>query len=253
LAKIEDGLKRLSGDLASLKGKTSDSSKVADLEKIITGQASKIKALDGLVAAANSALETSRTVASSLDERLTRLEQDDKSDSTGRLAALSFAMENLLQKIKSGDVFQEELAIVSVALPENTQLEKLNDQASAGVKSIAWLQREFTPVLRAVLAAEDTVAAPGVVAKLVGTAKSLIRIRRVGEVEGDSREAIIARLETRVKAGDMTAALVEAKKLNGASATAAASWVGLVEERVKTIEIVNNLRNEVISGLETGQ
>ncbi len=253
LAKIEDGLKRLSEDFASLKGKTSDSSKVADLEKITTDLASKIKALDGLVAAANSALVSSKTVASALDERLTRLEQDDKSDATGRLAALSFAMENLLQKIKSGEPFEKELGIVSVALPQNTQLEKLDDQASAGVKSVAWLQREFTPVLRAVLAAEDTVAAPGVVAKLVGTAKSLIRIRRVGEVEGDSREAIIARLEARVKAGNMAAALDEAKKLKGASAKAAASWVGLVEERVKTIEFINNLRNEVISGLEPGQ
>jgi len=253
LANIEDRLKRLSEDLDSLKGKTSDNSRVAYLEKITTGLVSKNEALDGLVAAANSALESSKTVTSSLDERLTRLEQDDKSDSTGRLAALSFAMESLLQKIKSGEVFQKELDIVSVAFPQNTQLEKLSDQAGAGVKSIAWLQREFAPVLRAVLAAEDTVAAPGVMAKLVGTAKSLVRIRRVGEVEGDSREAIIARLETRINAGNMAAALVEAKKLKGASAKTAASWVGLVEERVKTIEFINDLRNEVISGLEPGQ
>ena len=58
---------------------------------------------------------------------------------------------------------------------------------------------------------------------------------------------------TRVNAGNMAAALAEAKKLKGASATAAASWVDLVEERVKTIEFINELRNEVISGLEPGQ
>jgi len=237
LANIQDRLKRLS----------------ETLEKTTSGLANKIETLDGLVTGANSALESSRAVASSLDERLIRLEQDDKSESTGRLATLSFALENLLQKVKSGEGFSKELNIVSVALPRNVQLEKLNDRAAAGVKSVAWLQREFTLVLRTVLAAEDTIAAPGVMAKLVGTAKSLIRIRRVGDVEGDSREAIIARLETRVKAGNMAAALGEAKKLKGASAKAAAGWVGLVEERVKTIEFINELRNEVISGLEPGQ
>ena len=95
LTNIEDRLKRLSENLASLKGKTPDSPRVARLEKITTDLGSKIETLEGL------------------DERLTRLEQDDKSDSTGRLAALSFALENLLQKIKSGEGFQKELDIVS--------------------------------------------------------------------------------------------------------------------------------------------
>jgi len=253
LTNAEDQLKRLSENLESLKGKTSDSSRVANLEKITTDLLSKIETLDGLLATASTALASSRAVNSTLDERLTRLEQEGKADTTGRLAALSFAMENLLQKIKSGEVFEKELNIVSVALLKNPELEKLNDQAQTGVKSIAGLQREFASVLRVVLAAEDTVAAPGVMAKLVGTAKSLIRVRRVGDIEGDSREAIIARLETRVNAGNMAAALSEAKKLEGASARAAASWVGLVEERVKVIEFINDLRNEVISGLEPGQ
>ncbi len=253
LTNVEDELKRLSENLESIKSKTTDSSRVANLEKITTNLVSKIETLDGLIVAANSALALSRAVGSTLDERLAKLEQEGKSDTTGRLAALSFAMENLLQKIKTGEVFKRELDIVSAVLPKNPELEKLNDQARTGVKSIAGLQREFASVLRAVLAAEDTVAAPGVMAKLVGTAKSLIRVRRVGDIEGDSREAIIARLETRVKAGNMAAALSEAKKLDGAFARAAASWVGLVEERVKVIEFINDLRNEVISGLEPGQ
>ncbi len=253
LANLEDRLKRLSENLQRLKGNTFDSSRVAKLEKVTTDLSSKIKTQDELLATVNSALASSKTAWSTLEKQLTRLEQKDKSDATGRLAALSFAMENLLQKVGSGENFVKELAIVSAALPKNTQLEKLKDQARTGVKSIAWLQREFASVLRAVLAAEDMAADPGLMAKLVGTAKSLIRVRRVGEVEGDSREAIIARLETRVNAGNMAAALREAQKLQGASAKAAAGWVGLVEERVKVIEFINDLRNEVISGLESGQ
>ncbi len=221
---------------------------ITDLRKDVDDLTSQISTLNEFAGEVSATQTSSAAVTSSIDARLTKLEEEDRSDSTGRLAALSFAIENLAQKIKSGDVFKTELKIVSAALPDNAQLDKLNDQANSGVKSIAQLQREFTSVLRAVLAAEDTEVASGVMGKLVGTAKSLIKIRRVGEVEGESREAIIARLEIRVKAGKLDAGLVEAKKLKGASARAIAGWVQSVEERMQTIKLINNLRNDVISG-----
>jgi len=201
----------------------------------------------------NAAMAASRAAAEKFDSRLANLEQADKSGGFTRLAALSYAVEGLVQKIESGATFDRELGIVTAAVPQNKELAELTAQARTGIKSLAQLQRDFAPVLAAVLAVDDTQAASGMVGKLVGTAKSLIRIRRVGEIEGEGREAVIARMEARVKAGDLSAALIAAKKLEGASAQAAQSWIEAVETRVMTIELVNKIRNDVIADLPVRQ
>jgi len=259
LTDLEAQVKRLSKNLDTINNAPAPNLRLPEFEKLVSGLQKnvsslegRIRALDGLIAKTNETMTTSNTVALKLAQRVSALEKLDKSADTDRLAALSFALESLVRKIESGDVFKPELDIVTAAIPQSPQLEKLRKQASVGVKSIAQLQRQFTPVLQAILAAEDAPAPTGVLGKLVGSAKSLVRIRRVGDIEGEDREAIIARLEVRVKAGDLKAALVEAKKLKGASAEAVKTWAEAVENRVKTIELIKNIRNDVISSLGSG-
>ncbi len=259
LADLEAQVKRLSENLVKLGIKATENRGSPEFKKIVTGLqkdvgklAKRFQALDSLIDETNKKITTSNAAALKLDQRVGKLEQVDRSADNGRLAALSFAIESLVRKIESGDAFEEELDIVSLALPKNAHLEKLKTQARLGVQSIARLQRQFSPVLRAIVAAEDTPATPGVMGKLIGTAKSLVRIRRVGEIEGNSREAIIARLEARVNSGDLEAALVEAKKLKNASAEAAKTWVQAVQNRLDTIELIKNIRNDVISNLGSG-
>lgn len=246
LAGFEAQIKRLSENIENLQAKISKNATAAHFDKIVgvlqtdaNTLAAKIFALDVVVAAATTKIDT----------RLASLEQIEKSDDSGRLAALSFAIEGLMRKIETGGSYERELNIVAAALPKNDQLEKLKAQAAAGVKSTAQLQRDFQPVLKSVLAADRPQTTSGMVGKLIGSAKSLIKVRRIGEIEGDSREAIIARLEARVKIGDLAAALVSVKKLQGASAQAAHAWAQAVEQRLRTVEQVKNLRNDIIANL----
>lgn len=256
LAGFEAQIKRLSENLDILQNKASASTASPEFKKIINNLQknadslkARIQVLDDLMTQVNTAVASSDAATLKIDQRLARLEQEDKSDDTGRLAALSFAIEGLVRKIEIGDTFSRELVIVTAALPNHKQLKKLSKQAQEGVKAVAQLQRDFLPVLKKILAADNTPPATGVMGKLVGTAKSLIRIRRIGDIEGDSQEAVIARLETGVKAGNLTAALVEAKKLRPVSAKIAAGWMQSVEERLTTIELIKNIRNDVISSL----
>ena len=53
----------------------------------------------------------------------------------------------------------------------------------------------------------------------------LVTVRRLGEVEGDTAEAIVARAEARLGAENLAGALTELEKLSGAQAAAAADWV----------------------------
>ena len=257
LADFENQIKLVTGNLEKLQKivttntpSTEYESTIAEIQEEARQLKDKIATLDNLNAQATTAMMKATEAASKIDQRITSLEQSDRSEDTGRLAAVSFAIEGLIKKIENGGGFEHELSIVTAALQPNENLNSLKKIAPTGIKSIAQLQAEFPPVLKSILNADEAQPATGVVAKIVGSAKSLIKIRRIGEIEGNSREAIIARLEARVKAGDLAAALIAAKKLEGASVEVAKDWVQALEERLKTIELIKNIRNDVISNLE---
>jgi hypothetical protein len=259
LTDMEAQVKRLSENLDRLNSQAAPNPRLPEFEKIVSGLQegissveSGIRMLDGRVAKTNKTMTTSNAATLKQEQRISALEKVDRSTDIGRLTALSFALENLVRKIESGDVFKRELDIVTAAIPQSSPLEKLKKQASSGVSSIAQLQRRFILVLPTILTTEDAPAPTGVMGMFVASAKSLVRIRRVGEIEGEDREAIIARLEVRVKAGDLKAALVEAKKLKSTSAQAVKVWVEAVENRLETIELIKNIRNDVISNLGSG-
>ncbi len=256
LAGLDQQIKDLSDSLDSLQLEVSENTKASKIEEIVSnlreGVSSlegRVQALDGLITTANKQMKTSRETLLKIDKRLLTIEQEDRSSDINHLAALSFAIEGLARKIETGGAFERELKVVNAAIPNNKKLDNLTQYAKTGIKTIAQVQNDFKPVLRDLLSVGDAQSTPGMVQKLVGSARSLIRIRRVGEVEGDSREALIARLEARVKAGDLPAALVAAKKLEGAAAKAAEVWVGEVEKRLMTIELIKSIRNDVISSL----
>ena len=253
LARLDQQIKDLSDSLDSLQIKVSENTKasktremVNSLRESVSSLESRMQKFDAQIAAVIKHAKISREAVSRIDKRLLTMEQEDRAEDINHLAALSFALESLVRKIETGGVFERELKIVKAAIPGNKKLDNLTQYAKTGVKTIAQIQSNFKPVLRNLLSVGDTQSAPGMVEKLVGSARSLIRIRRVGEVEGDSREAIIARLEARVKTGDLPAALAAARKLEGPAAKAAEVWIGEVEKRLMTIELIKSIRNDVI-------
>lgn len=69
-------------------------------------------------------------------------------------------------------------------------------------------------------------AAPGTwVDRLLDRAAQVVVIRKVGEIEGESAEARVARTELRLEAGDIAAAVNELGGLGGGPAQAAAPWL----------------------------
>lgn len=162
LAGFEAQIKRLSETLDILQNKASASTTSPEFKKIVSNLQknadslkAKIQVIDDLMAQVNTAVATSDAATLKIDQRLARLEEEDKSDDTGRLAALSFAIEGLVRKIEIGDTFSRELSIVTAALPSNKQLKKLSKQAQNGVKAVAQLQHDFLPVLKKILTASN--------------------------------------------------------------------------------------------------
>ena len=59
-----------------------------------------------------------------------------------------------------------------------------------------------------------------------------MQIRKVGEVAGDSTEAIIARTEARLQAGDLAGTLREAGALKGDARKTAEPWMAKLTARL---------------------
>ena len=90
------------------------------------------------------------------------------------------------------------------------------------------------------IAAGDTGSeSDGLFDHLLSSATSLVQVRPVGEVAGDSVEAIVARMETRLKNGDLQGALNEWNTLPQAAKDASQSYVNDLQARIEAEKLIS--------------
>ena len=82
------------------------------------------------------------------------------------------------------------------------------------------------------------------------SAESLVRVRPVGDVPGDDRDAILARVEQRAAQGNAAGVLAELAKLPPQVRAPAEPWTAKVEARDKAIEASRRLAAEAIAALK---
>ena len=73
---------------------------------------------------------------------------------------------------------------------------------------------------------------------LLSSALSVVKVRPVGNVEGDTPEAIIARIEDKLRNGDMKGAALEWNNLPDAGKAASAEFEKTLQARIKVEELV---------------
>jgi hypothetical protein len=73
---------------------------------------------------------------------------------------------------------------------------------------------------------------------LVDSAESLVEVRPIGEVEGETVPAKVARMEVAVKAGELNKALAEFDTLPEPSKAAGQAFAELIRTRVTAEELV---------------
>ncbi|MAN60949.1 MAG: hypothetical protein CMI60_03280 [Parvibaculum sp.] len=168
-------------------------------------------------------------------------------------AALGIALANLTRAIDAGTAFDAELHAIAALAREDPAVAALAEVAPKGVRSFASLAQEFSDLVDALLTAERRAGRETFYERIVGSALSIVTVRRIGDVEGDTVEAIVARIETRLAQEDLSGALSEAKLLNGPAADVAAAWVGDVEARQRTDLLVRDLSARVLAHVAAGE
>lgn len=171
--------------------------------------------------------------------------RDEAREAGANRILLSLELANLKRAIERGGGFERELAQVRGLAPKEIDLKALETHAKDGLPPDQELQREFRDVAKAAIAAD---AAPdedsSVIDRLWASARSVVHVRKTGNVEGDTPEAVIARMEDRLRAGDLDGALRESEALAGGARAAAEPWLAKLAARLQV--------DRAIAGIDDG-
>lgn len=177
---------------------------------------------------------------------------ENETERQGQTARIVTALElgNLKRAIESGRGFAAELAAVEAAAESRLDLKALEPFKTTGVPSLAALKDEARAALAAAL---DTAAvAPDASAwdRLLASAKSVVRVRKIDAAEGDtSVEARVARIDKALAENRLADVLAEAGHLPPEAAARIADWRSKVAARHSVDAAIAAVENELKTAL----
>ena len=189
-----------------------------------------------------------KDVAAKLDavrkEVASRGEGDRRSGDNNRAAAAVGIATRLRQAIDAGGPFAADADLLKPLAAGDPVIAAIHGEltpfASTGVATRRALAVEFPEIARRVLAAD--VADDSWGERLLSKLKSLVSIRRVGEdTKGMTPEAILARAEAALEAGDLAKSVSEMKTLKSPALDPARDWLTRAETHLAAQQIVDRL------------
>ena len=185
----------------------------------------KIAALERTIAsgASGTVVDPAQSQAfKDLTAKVAAIEAAPPANGSGEVA-LAIAASGLKAAIDRGGPFAAEFETYATIAPASPDVEALRALAAAGVPSRQDLINGFSAAADAMLAATrmpDPDA--GIFDRLADSAKNLVKTRPVGDIPGDSPEALVARMEIALGRGELDFVLAEAVKLPETAKTAGA-------------------------------
>lgn len=141
---------------------------------------------------------------------------------------LILALQQLDQAAAGSHSFADALKGVEALKPPAAfaaPLARLKPLAPAGVPSPADLRLSFDALAANIVRTAEAPQGTAWWRRVLRRLSSLVVVRRIGDVPGDTPDAIVARAEQRLDAGDLADAVKELDQLKGAAAEAAAGWL----------------------------
>ena len=208
-ATITSKLTGLEGDVTSRIAKLASP---ADVETAVKPVAEKVTSLEGRVADVVSA-------------------ESDRRENAKRIV-LTLELANLERAIERGDAFSGELAQVKKTADGLIDVSSLEQYGASGVSSISALQSTFQPVAHSIIEGSAAPAGDSVLDQLMANARSVVKVRKVSHDANDkSAEAVVARMETALKAGRLGDVIKLSGELPEGGKQAAANWLEKVKDR----------------------
>lgn len=165
-------------------------------------------------------------------------------------AAAALAAASLVEAAQGSGPFEAELAALERLMPLSAEVRTLKPFAEAGAPSRAALAAEYdNAAAKASVAARDPGPRAGFFARLRHALSSIVTIRQVGSTSGDGVDAVLARADAAVAAGDIAGALRILRALPEGSGEAMAAWQARAQRRVAVDRLVASIRVQAIADL----
>lgn len=248
-----------SGQIASLQQKLADVEKkaanppVTDLtpvedrlknietamSKLPVGDLTDVLAIKGKLDETAGKMDKVEAQMASVANRLQQTEAKVNAPRDDVDVARAIASAGLKAAIDRGGPFQAELQTLASVAPNDEAVAGLQAFASKGVPSRSDLIKRYPDAADQMLAVlNKPVAGQSLSDRLFKSAFSVIKVRPVGNVEGTSPDAIIARIGDKLQGGDLQGALKEWDTLPDNIKAAGQDYHAALEARVKVEALV---------------
>jgi hypothetical protein len=218
---------------------------IANLVTLSAAQATEINSLKTLIETTSQASSVDEATAQAIADMQSRLETAEttleKSQSDVPIAR-SLAAVTVKNAIDRGGKFTVELDAYAQLDGENPALTELQTIAAQGVLSRADLLQQFDAIANQIISADKPEdAETDIMTRLLDSAANMVKIRQVGEVEGDTAEAIVARMEQRLLSGELDSAMSEWQKLSDASKAVSQNYSDQLQARMTAEKLADQL------------
>lgn len=255
IASLEARPQQAGGDTSALEGR------LAALETAMAASAAlppsspddgRLSALreeiDTLKTALVRAEKTSSDTGRELATRLYQAEQKLDEPREDIAVAKAIAAAALKAAIDRGGSFQTELQTLEGVAADDPSVAELKSFAASGVPSRLELARRMPDVANAVLDALNPVDPnQGILSRLQESALSVIKVRPVGNVEGEGPGAILARMEDKLRSGDLDGAAQEWNALPDNGKAASADFKSSLDARIRVESLVGSTLGRAVT------
>ncbi len=153
--------------------------------------------------------------------------------------------------IDRGGPFETELQTFATVAGDDPAVADLRKFASAGVPARAELQRDFPRIADAML---EAVVQPdpneGIAGRLLSSALSVVKVRRVGDVKGDTPDAIVARMEETLRNGNLQASAREWDALPEPAKAVSREFKQKLDARIQVENLVGGTLSRAVAGTQ---
>jgi hypothetical protein len=190
-----------------------------------------------------------RDAITTLQNRVQHLESGSPGEML-KTAAQTLARANLARAAQTSASFKPEWEVLRAAAPDDPAVGMLQPFVDMSVPTQSSLATSFPDVSRAALIADRQVNGSGNFASKLWTRLSgLISIRRVGDAQGDTNEAHLARAQADLDRGNLSGAVKEVQAVTGPAATPLATWRQDAEARLAVDSAVLGMNARIIQAL----
>ncbi len=174
---------------------------------------------------------------------------EQKATSAARASAIVGIAAHLSAAVAQGQPFAADLALLPPLSQGDAKLAEaiaaLQPLAASGVTARVTLANEFPAMAKAALA--EDLADDSFGQRVLGKIKAIVSLRRIGDVEGNTVEAKLARAETALDAGNVAKAVELVKSLPPQTAKATAAWLTKAEAHLAAQRAVDQLAAQAVA------